>query len=90
MVILSLCGRLRLPNPVIPLPESTLENDFRGLVGLHVQIAHVGRTVGRILAVADAVLRSVPVASLSCWNVMTGQTVLVEEAGIRVMREVPA
>jgi hypothetical protein len=32
----------------------------------------------------------VPVASLSVWNVLSGQTVLVEEAGVRVMREVPA
>jgi hypothetical protein len=46
--------------------------------------------VGRVVALADAVLKAVPVASLSCWNPLSDRIVLVEEYGIRKTYEVPA
>lgn len=89
MVILSLCGRLRMENPVILIPETSQLQDMRGLADLNVQIAHAGRSLMRVVHLADAILRAMRVRSLSTWNIPGDQVVLIEENGMRVMREVP-
>lgn len=86
MVMLSLVGRIVVPNPVIDVTRED-SPDWRALAGLDVQIVHAGQ-VNRVVNLCNEIVQ-IPIRSLSCWNALSMQTILVEENGRRCLMEVP-
>lgn len=86
MVMLSMVGRVCVPNPVVNLDRER-DTDWRALADLDVQIVHCGQ-INRVVNLCSEIVQ-IPIRSLSCWNALTDRVVLVEECGIRCIMEAP-
>lgn len=88
-VIVSLVGDFQHEYPVLVVPDGSLDDlDFRVLVDLQVHVAHVGKGVGRITALADALVRA-GVCDLYLWNVANETATCVMFGHEKFIREVP-
>lgn len=89
MVILSLCGRMKMSNPIVVVQdfEDVRHLDTRGLVGLHVEVAHIGRSLKRVQDLIWHVWESTDVESLSACDYVSDTTILVGDKGRLVLME---
>lgn len=89
MVILSLCGRMRTSNPCIVIEdfEDVRHLDVRGLVKLHVEIAHIGLNLKRVNDLIWHVWGSTDVESLSACDYVSETTILVGQQGRLIISE---
>ena len=68
-VILSIVGPVKHEYPVLIVPDGSVEDlDLRVLVDIDVIITHVGKNIGRLMSLTDAVVRA-GARDLYLWNV---------------------
>ena len=89
-VIVSLVGRLRsgFPIVVVPMSQPIQDLDLRMMVDLDVIIAHAGRSTGRTVDLADALVCA-QVRNLECWNVRKDRWIAVVCHHLTAIKEVP-
>ncbi len=87
-VTVSMVGYLDNYTVVIPDDASVVDLDYRCLVGLDVNIAHVGRRTTRLAEVANQIYKA-RARSIFTWNVVSGQWANIsiwDEVMIKVLR----